>query len=592
MDSYDDTSLNAASTSTPDDPASPDPEMNDDVAKQPASPDSDTHERSASPSGSVTPTLDETGSRDSYSPIVLGNPTLTQDELDSNFVMQNANQTEGGSPQSPTVNRVPTDDLQDGPQSPPLENSLEGPESPSFPDTAASPEMSQSRESSPRLDGSEDERSNNTGPNTSEVKVKIKTEDNAVPEKESKRVHSSDSEEEETHGRKRLDSSESENETPTPTKKKRRLDSDDSGEESDGNKDESPQSPEEAADKEGDGDVIADIFGDSSDEEAEFQGFDEAEIKSAEVTEAVPPEVSSDDEVEDERTGKGGIVSDFDLMMEQKKAERASGRRKKRNVDIINDNDDLIVEMLKKMKDAAEEDRVLNQNHQPATRKLTMLPLVTRQLNKAELQTAFMDCGVLAALTEWLAPLPDKSLPHLSIRQNLLKILSTLPHPHTDQLKSSGIGKAIMYLFKHPKELRANRDIAGRLINEWSRPIFGQSSNFQAVNRDDLQRRDMKTLKSRRRSSEDTAKQEEEQRGLRPGDPGWIYRARVPRPSNKDYVVRPESNVDSEAAFSKNSSKKKKTRYEKQKQKMDNKKKAMKAMTAVKISIEGNKMSL
>jgi transcription factor SPN1 len=52
-----------------------------------------------------------------------------------------------------------------------------------------------------------------------------------------------------------------------------------------------------------------------------------------------------------------------------------------------------------------------------------MLPFVKSQLRKADLAEALIDNGIMSVVSEWLAPLPDKSLPALEIRTELLKIL-------------------------------------------------------------------------------------------------------------------------------------------------------------------------
>uniref|UniRef100_A0A3Q2Q0I4 Interacts with SUPT6H, CTD assembly factor 1 n=1 Tax=Fundulus heteroclitus TaxID=8078 RepID=A0A3Q2Q0I4_FUNHE len=245
------------------------------------------------------------------------------------------------------------------------------------------------------------------------------------------------------------------------------------------------------------------------------------------------------------------------------------------------------------------EDRTLNSQKKPALKKLTLLPQVVMHLKKQDLKETFIDSGVMSAIKEWISPLPDKSLPALRIREELLRILQELPNVSQETLKHSGIGRAVMFLYKHPKESRPNKDLALKLINEWSRPIFGLTSNYKGMTREERQQRDLdqQTPQRRRLSSggqtprRDLEKQlTGEEKALRPGDPGFCARARVPMPSNKDYVVRPKWNVEGDSSRVRTS--KAISMLEKHKRRLAEQRKLRRPQGAVKISIEGNRMPL
>ncbi|NWX85334.1 IWS1 protein, partial [Nothoprocta ornata] len=349
--------------------------------------------------------------------------------------------------------------------------------------------------------------------------------------------------------------------------------------------------------------LIADIFGESGDEEEEeFTGFNQEDLEEEKADADMKETADESDSDDNIKRGKHmDFMSDFDMMLQRKKSMSGKRRRNRDGGTFISDADDVVSAMIGKMNEAAEEDRQLNTQKKPALKKLTLLPTVVMHLKKQDLKETFIDSGVMSAIKEWLSPLPDRSLPALKIREELLKILQELPSVSQETLKHSGIGRAVMYLYKHPKESRPNKDMAGKLINEWSRPIFGLTSNYKGMTREEREQRDLEQMPQRRRLSSSGGQTPRrdlekvltgEEKALRPGDPGFCARARVPMPSNKDYVVRPKWNVEMESSRFQGTSKKGVSRLDKQMRKFTDIRKKSRSAHAVKISIEGNKMPL
>jgi len=315
------------------------------------------------------------------------------------------------------------------------------------------------------------------------------------------------------------------------------------------------------------------------------------EVEAGEVVEtqdAARKDDSSGDEGIDPNA-KEEPMNDFEAMMAKKKELRGNRRKKNSSVDIINNNEELMSAIVNKMRRAAEEDRQLNKAGKPATNKLSLLSMAMSQIVKTDLLEGFLDANILSALTDWLAPMPDKSLPSAAIREDIIKWLTNLPALSQEMLKTSGIGKAVMYLYRHPRESRANKDKCGRLIAKWSRPIFNNSDDFKSLTKQERVERDYDMKRRGALIIREQEKAEVGDKNARPGERGFVWRARVPMHAKKDYVVRPSSTAEGEV---RKKVKHKKNRLEKQMMRFERMKALSKTRRAVNMSIQGNNMPL
>mmetsp|Transcript_9621 Transcript_9621/g.13067 ORF Transcript_9621/g.13067 Transcript_9621/m.13067 type:complete len:453 (+) Transcript_9621:142-1500(+) len=240
---------------------------------------------------------------------------------------------------------------------------------------------------------------------------------------------------------------------------------------------------------------------------------------------------------------------DFDKLFEFK-----SGGKRGRKVAVCAAEARQHVELfLSKMELAVDQDQEANQRGRPAIHKLQMLKEVQEVVEKTYLHEDLLEAGLLNVMRAWLEPLKDGSIPNVNVRTTLLKLLKKLPvnvemFDRRDQLKKSGLGKMVMFLYKLPEESMQNKKIAQSLVEQWSRPIFELSTRYEDLRRgeDDAhipQSREKLKEKAGAIGEGDLVRDAIDPLELRPGDPGYRYRASVPQRTTMDYLHRPESRV-------------------------------------------------
>lgn len=132
------------------------------------------------------------------------------------------------------------------------------------------------------------------------------------------------------------------------------------------------------------------------------------------------------------------------------------------------------------MEESCQRDNDARDRGEPAIHKLKMLPEVVAIMNRNTAQHTIVDpdTNFLQAVKFFLEPLNDGSLPAYSIQRDLFNSLSRLPI-EKEALRSSGIGKLMIYYTKSKRPEVGIKRIAERLVNDWSRPILKQSDDYK-----------------------------------------------------------------------------------------------------------------
>lgn len=127
-------------------------------------------------------------------------------------------------------------------------------------------------------------------------------------------------------------------------------------------------------------------------------------------------------------------------------------------------NEEEITNLKEKMRDILHHDQNLNKQGKPATLRLKNLDMFMKNLYKIR---SSIDTELLNILKLWLEPLPNKSLPNIKIKLEIINFIENL-NLSKDMLISSEIGHIIHFYSKYPKVENEIRKKSRNLVRKWT----------------------------------------------------------------------------------------------------------------------------
>lgn len=179
---------------------------------------------------------------------------------------------------------------------------------------------------------------------------------------------------------------------------------------------------------------------------------------------------------------------------------------------------------------------------EPAMQKMMILNFCCKEISKPDYMNWFVTFGGLSVLKTWLSPNPDSTLPSLTLRTEVLKVLTKLPVSNA-ALRKSGLGKEVNALLKSSQETLPNRKMCQELITKWLANVLETETSIKRHRMETqhrMQERAQPAKKKRKLTVAEQAALEKEVQARR-------HPQMFQKPSH-NFVVEPKQEVHSVAA--------------------------------------------